>query len=89
LCRANGPRGQVDPGRRAAGRHHAFLSGNDPRAKAEIAQLLRDAYKWQHLIDLGDITTARGAEMMLPMWVQLFGLVGSPFFSFSVVGYAE
>ena len=67
---------QVDPGRLAGGRHHAFLSDNDPQAKPKVARLLRDVYGWQHLVDLGDITTARGVEMMLPIRVQLFGLVG-------------
>ena len=80
---------QVNPALLAAGEHHAFLSGNDPAAKAEVARLLRDAYGWKHLIDLGDITTARGAEMMMPIWLRLFGVVRSPFFSFRVIGYEE
>lgn len=80
---------QVNPSQLATGEHHAFLSGNDAQAKAEVAQLLRDVYGWRHLIDLGDITTARAVEMMLPVWVQLFGLIGTPFFNFTVVGYTE
>ena len=80
---------QVNPAQLGAGEHHAFLSGNDPRAKEEVGRLLKDAYGWQHLIDLGDITTARGPEMMMPIWLQLFGVIKTPFFNFRVVGYDE
>ena len=31
------------------------------------------------VIDLGDITTARGTEMLLPVWLRLWGALGTPF----------
>ncbi len=37
------------------------------------------------MIDLGDITTARGSEMLLPLWLRLMGVVGHPTFNFHVV----
>jgi hypothetical protein len=37
------------------------------------------------VIDLGDITTARGTEMMLPVWVRLWSALQSPMFNFKVV----
>ena len=36
------------------------------------------------VVDLGDITTARGAEMLLPIWVQLWGALGTPMFNFKI-----
>ena len=41
--------------------------------------------KVRDVIDLGDITTARGAEMYLALWVRLFGVLGTPAFSIKVV----
>jgi predicted dinucleotide-binding enzyme len=51
--------------------HHTFLSGNDAGAKASVKELLR-SFGWQEgeILDLGDITTARGTEMLLPLWVR-------------------
>lgn len=46
-----------------------FVSGNDASAKATSTEILR-AFGWNDIIDLGDITTARGTEMMLPIWVR-------------------
>lgn len=37
------------------------------------------------VIDLGDITTARGVEMMLPVWIRLWGALGTPDFNFKIV----
>ncbi len=36
------------------------------------------------VIDLGDITTARGAEMLLPVWVRLYGALGTGMFNFKI-----
>ena len=36
-------------------------------------------------IDLGDITNARGMEMILPLWVRLLGALKTPMFNFKVV----
>jgi 8-hydroxy-5-deazaflavin:NADPH oxidoreductase len=81
---------QVNPVLLATGRHHAFLSGNDPVAKVEVARFLQDVYGWQQLIDLGDITTARGPEMMMPIWLRLrLNVLKTPFFNFTVVGYEQ
>ena len=37
------------------------------------------------VIDLGDITTARGTEMLLPIWLRLMGALGTPDFNFKIV----
>jgi predicted dinucleotide-binding enzyme len=68
------------------GDHNVFLSGNDADAKKEVARLLGEWFGWKpaNIIDLGDITTARGVEMILPVWVRLFGAIGNPIFNFHV-----
>lgn len=74
----------VNPQLVAGGDHTIFVSGNDAAAKAQVVDLLR-AFGWQHIIDLGDLSTARGTEMVLPLWVTLFMKYGSPMFQFKVV----
>jgi predicted dinucleotide-binding enzyme len=74
----------VDPGR-VPGSHDLFISGNDAAAKARVAELLREWFGWQSIIDLGDITTARGTECYLPLWLRLWGALGSPEFNIKVV----
>jgi hypothetical protein len=61
-----------------------FLSGDDPDAKKTVAGLLAELGH-KDIIDLGDITSARGAEMVLPLWLRLFGALGTPDFNFKVV----
>ena len=39
----------------------------------------------QDVIDLGDITTARGTEQLLALWVRLLGTLGTPRFQFKIV----
>ncbi len=65
--------------------HLVFVSGNDAEAKATVTMILKDWFGWQSVIDLGDITTARGTEMVLPLWVSLLSKVGSPVFNFKLV----
>ena len=74
----------VDPGQVAGGDHDLFVSGNDAAAKARVTELLRQWFGWRSVIDLGDITTARGVEMILPIWLRLWGALGSPAFNFKI-----
>lgn len=74
----------ADPSIVAEGEHTVFVSGNDELAKAQVAELLR-SFGWRHIIDLGDITTARGPEMYLPLWIRLWGALGTGTFNVSVV----
>lgn len=73
----------VDPAGVAGGEHSVFVSGNDAAAKETVSGLLA-AMGHRDIIDLGDITTARGAEMMLPIWVRLWGALGTGVFNFKV-----
>jgi 8-hydroxy-5-deazaflavin:NADPH oxidoreductase len=74
----------VNPRQLADGDHDIFVSGNDAAAKARVSELLRE-FGWRSIIDLGDISTARGTEMLLPLWVRLWGALGTPAFNFKIV----
>jgi predicted dinucleotide-binding enzyme len=74
----------ADPAQLAGADHSVFVSGDDTDAKAQVSELLR-SFGWTDIIDLGDITTARGTEMMLPVWVRLFGALQIPLFNFKIV----
>ena len=74
----------VDPAQLAATDHTVFVCGDDEEAKASVSELLR-TFGWIDIIDLGDITTARGTEMLLPIWVRLFGVLQKPIFNFKIV----
>jgi 8-hydroxy-5-deazaflavin:NADPH oxidoreductase len=65
--------------------HVVFVSGNDTGAKATVTTILKDWFGWRSVIDLGDITTARGVEMVLPLWVSLMGTLQTPVFNFKLV----
>jgi 8-hydroxy-5-deazaflavin:NADPH oxidoreductase len=68
------------------GDHSVFMSGNDAEAKKAVLGILASfGWKTENIIDLGDITTARGTEQMLPIWVRLMGVFGHPVFNFSIV----
>lgn len=75
----------VDP-RQLPGEHHIFLCGNDADAKAEVRKLL-GSFGWTdaEMLDLGDITNARGMEQVLPLWVRLYGSFQDPMFNFRIV----
>jgi predicted dinucleotide-binding enzyme len=75
---------QVNPRALMAGDHDVFVSGNISIAKQQVEEILR-SYGWKNIIDLGDISTARGAEMMLPMWVRLMDALKTPMFNFKIV----
>jgi 8-hydroxy-5-deazaflavin:NADPH oxidoreductase len=66
------------------GDHNVFMSGNDADAKERVAALLRE-FGWEHIVDLGDITTARGTEMYLPLWLRAVQALGTPTFNVKLV----
>jgi 8-hydroxy-5-deazaflavin:NADPH oxidoreductase len=68
------------------GDHNVFVSGNDADAKAEVKKVL-NGFGWsdKNIIDLGDISTARGPEQLLPIWIRLMGTLGTVNFNFHIV----
>jgi predicted dinucleotide-binding enzyme len=75
----------VDPGSLAKAEHTLFVCGNDAAAKADATRYLGEWFGWKDVIDLGDITMARGVEMWLPLWVRLWGALKTPAFNLKVV----
>jgi predicted dinucleotide-binding enzyme len=68
------------------GDHTVFLSGNDAEAKLKMRGLLITfGWKDENILDLGDITTARGTEQIVPLWVRIMTNLQHPFFNFRIV----
>jgi len=65
------------------GDHDIFVSGNEAGAKSQVSELLR-SFGWKTIIDLGDISSARGVEMLLPIWLRLMGTFKTATFNFHV-----
>ncbi|MBK8383417.1 MAG: NAD(P)-binding domain-containing protein [Ignavibacteria bacterium] len=61
-----------------------YISGNEAAAKEKVTEILR-SFGWTSIIDLGDISTARGTEMMLPLWIRLWGALKTGHFNFKLV----
>lgn len=74
----------ADPRQLADGDHSVFVSGNDADAKKTVIGLL-ESFGHKDVIDLGDISTARGTEMLLPVWTRLYAAMGTPMFQFKIV----
>jgi len=75
----------VGPGQLAGGDHTLFVCGNDAGAKAQVVKSLKEWFGWKDILDLGDITNARGTEMYLPLWARLYGSLQNPMFTIKVV----
>ena len=69
----------------ATDRGTMFVSGNDADAKQSVIRNFLAPWGWNDVIDLGDISTARGTEMLLPLWVRTWAATGNGHFSFKVV----
>jgi len=65
--------------------HNLFICGNDEAAKVTVVNLLKE-FRWKekNIIDLGDITNARATEMLLPIWIRLYGKYKTPLFNFTM-----
>lgn len=74
----------ANPRQLADGDHSVFVSGDDAGAKKTVTELLTD-FGHRDVIDLGDLSSARGCEMLLPIWLRLFGVLGTPAFNFKIV----
>jgi 8-hydroxy-5-deazaflavin:NADPH oxidoreductase len=77
----------VAPELLADGNHSVFVSGNDIDAKATVSSYLTEWFGWKpsSIVDLGDLSSARGTEMYLPLWLRLFGATGSGLLNIHVV----
>ncbi len=75
----------VNPSLVNGGDHTVFISGNDADAKDQVYKILQ-SFGWapQNIMDLGDITTARGTEMILPLWLRVYGITKKGSFNFKI-----
>jgi 8-hydroxy-5-deazaflavin:NADPH oxidoreductase len=76
----------VNPAMINGGDHTNFISGNDAEAKQKVKALLNEfGWKNENLLDLGDISTARGSEAVLPIWLRIWNATQNGAFNFKVV----
>jgi predicted dinucleotide-binding enzyme len=73
----------ADPGRLPEATT-VFVSGNDPDAKAVVTALLTEMGH-SDVLDLGDVSTARGPEMYVALWLRAWGALGTLDFNIKVV----
>ena len=76
----------VNPGKLNGGEHTTFIRGNARGAKDAAKELLR-SFGWdkKNILDLGDIVTARGTEMYLPLWLNVYSATNNGAFNIKVV----
>jgi predicted dinucleotide-binding enzyme len=68
------------------GDHVMFVAGDDAEAKQQIERtVLREWFGWREVIDLGGIANARGTEMYLPLWLRMWGALGTANFNIAIV----
>ena len=67
----------IDPAMLAGGDHTLPICGNDEAAKQQVTAWLAEWFGWRDVLDLGDITAARGTEAYLLFWLRLTQATGS------------
>jgi len=73
----------VNPQAVAGGDHDMFVCGNDASAKDAVVRVLKE-FGWSRIHDLGDLSGARAMEMYLPIWLRLWGALGSGMFNIRI-----
>lgn len=76
----------VDPNMVGGGNHVNYICGNDASSKAVTIGILKQ-FGWRDecLLDLGDITNARGTEATLLIWLRVYGATKTGTFNFNIV----
>jgi predicted dinucleotide-binding enzyme len=69
---------------RIPGQGDLFLCGNDAEAKKKVVALLAE-FGWNSVIDLGDISAARGQEAYLLLWLRLWETLKTQDFNIRIV----
>lgn len=76
----------VNPNMIGGGDHTAFICGNDADAKTKVKSLMNEfGWKNENILDIGDITSARGTEAVLPVWLRIWSATQNGAFNFKVV----
>jgi len=76
----------VNPAMLNGGDHTTFICGNSSEAKEKVKEILK-SFGWpeKNILDLGDISSARGTEMYLPLWLRILGATNNGAFNIKVV----
>lgn len=76
----------VNPAMVNSGDHTTFICGNDANAKGQVKEILM-TFGWleKNILDLGDISKARGQEMYLPLWLNIYGATNNVAFNIKIV----
>lgn len=76
----------VNPAMLNGGDHSTFMCGNDEGAKKKVREILH-SFGWndKNILDLGDITKARGTEMYLPLWLSVYGATNNGAFNIKIM----
>lgn len=76
----------VDPKMVGGGNHINYVCGNDASAKNTTINILKQfGWKDECLLDLGDITNARGTEATLLIWLRVYGATKTGAFNFNII----
>ena len=76
----------VNPAMLNGGDHTTFICGNSSEAKEKVNEILK-SFGWpeKNILDLGDISSSRGTEMYLPLWLRILGATNNGAFNIKVV----
>jgi len=76
----------VNPAMIGGGDHNVFICGNDSGSKEKVKEILK-SFGWtdSNILDLGDISSSRGTEMYLPLWLRILGAKNSGAFNIKIV----
>jgi 8-hydroxy-5-deazaflavin:NADPH oxidoreductase len=76
----------VNPAMLNGGDHTVFICGNSSEAKEKVKEILK-SFGWldKNILDLGNISSARGTEMFLPLWLRIFGATNNGAFNIKIV----
>jgi len=77
----------VNPAMINGGDHNVFICGNDDAAKKIVIDSVLKPFGWmeKNIVELGDITKARGTEMYLPLWLSVYGATKNGAFNIKIV----
>jgi predicted dinucleotide-binding enzyme len=75
----------VNPAMLNGGDHTTFICGNSSEAKETVKEILK-SFGWpeKNILDLGDISSARGTEMYLPLWLRIWGATNNGAFNIKI-----
>ena len=75
----------VNPSALGNGDHDIFVGGNDAGAKEQVKEILTNWFGWKNIHDLGDISSSRGVEQWLPLWIRMMVAFGNANFNLKIV----